>query len=91
LLSFGFKLSPPKKDTHPIFSGKTVVITGSFSSFSRNRLKEELINKGAKVTSSVSMKTNLLISGEKPGSKLTKASELGISVLTEQELIDLLN
>ena len=91
LLALGFKLSAPKREENPTFSGKTVVITGSFSAFSRNQLKEELIQKGAKVTSSVSIKTNLLISGENPGSKLAKAGELGIRILTEQELVELLN
>ena len=91
LLAFGFKLPAPKREKNPTFSGKTVVITGSFSAFSRNQLKEELIQKGAKVTSSVSIKTNLLISGENPGSKLAKAGELGIRILTEQELVELLN
>ena len=91
LLALGFKLSAPKRKENPTFSGKTVVITGSFSAFSRNQLKEELIQKGAKVTSSVSIKTNLLISGDNPGSKLAKAGELGIRILTEQELVELLN
>ena len=91
LISLGLKLSPPQTDNSSKFSGKTIVITGSFASFSRNELKEQLIIIGAKVTSSVSNKTDFLILGEKPGSKLSKAEELNIKTLNEQEVIDLLN
>jgi len=90
LISLGLKLSPPQTDNSSKFSGKTIVITGSFASFSRNELKEQLIIIGAKVTSSVSNKTDFLILGEKPGSKLSKAEELNIKTLNEQEVIDLL-
>tara|TARA_B100000586_G_scaffold239147_1_gene191269 strand:+ start:362 stop:2389 length:2028 start_codon:yes stop_codon:yes gene_type:complete len=91
LISLGLKLSPPQTDNSSKFSGKTIVITGSFTSFSRNEIKEQLIVRGAKVTSSISTKTDFLISGEKPGSKLSKAEELNIKTLNEQEIIDLLN
>ena len=66
-------------------------MTGSFASFSRNELKEQLIILGAKVTSSISNKTGFLIAGEKPGSKLSKAEELNIKTLSEQEVIELLS
>ena len=91
LISQGFKLSSPKTDLSSAFSRKTVVITGSFSSFSRNELKEELINRGARVTNSITNKTDYLISGEKPGSKLSKAKELEIKILFEKEILALLN
>ena len=90
-ISLGFKLSLPKKDNSSNFFGKTIVLTGSFTTYSRNELKDQLITRGAKVTSSVSNKTDFLISGEKPGSKLSKAQELQIKVLDEQEAIDLLS
>ena len=83
-------LSPPQTDNSSKLSTKTIVITGSFTSFSRKELKEQLIVRGAKVTSGVSVKTDFLISGEKPGSKLSKAEELNIEILNEQEIIDLL-
>ena len=66
-------------------------MTGSFNSVSRNQLKEQLQNRGAKVTSNVSSKTDVLIVGNNPGSKLAKARELEIEILTEQEIIDLIN
>ena len=91
LILLGLKLSPPQTDNSSKFSGKTIVITGSFVSFSRNELKEQLIIRGAKVTSSISNKTGFLIAGEKPGSKLSKAEELNIKTLREQEVIELLS
>tara|TARA_Y100000766_G_scaffold226747_1_gene199706 strand:+ start:1577 stop:3601 length:2025 start_codon:yes stop_codon:yes gene_type:complete len=74
---------------HPL-SSKSIVITGSFTNIARSQLKEELIRVGARVTSSVSAKTDFLVSGEKPGSKLTKATDLGIKILEEEEALALL-
>ena len=73
------------------FSSKVIVITGSFSSIARSQLKEELIRVGARVSSSISAKTDFLIAGEKPGSKLSKANELGVKVIEEEETLSLLN
>lgn len=68
------------------FSGKTVVITGKFSKYTRDELTEKLRSLGANVTNSVSKKTDLLLCGEDAGSKLEKANALGIKVLTESEI-----
>jgi len=68
-----------------------VVITGSFNSIARSQLKEELIRLGARVNSSVSSKTDFLVVGDKPGSKLTKAKELNIRVIEEDEFLEMLN
>ena len=73
------------------FSSKSIVITGSFNSIARSQLKEELIRVGAKVSSSVSSKTEFLIAGEKPGSKLKKASDLNIPILDEEEALKILD
>ena len=73
------------------FTGKTVVLTGTLSQLTRDEAKDKLKKLGAKVTGSVSKKTDLVIAGEAAGSKLTKAEELGIKVIDEQEMIDLLN
>jgi len=90
LLNLGVKPEDIKiEDNHP-FSSKSVVITGSFTNIARSQLKEELIRVGARVTSSVSAKTDFLVSGEKPGSKLKKANELGIKILEEGEALRLL-
>jgi DNA ligase (NAD+) len=73
------------------FAGNTYVITGKFNDHSRNDIKAQLEAKGAKVAGSVSSKTTALIAGEKAGSKLSKAEELGVLVLTENDLASLLS
>lgn len=74
-----------------IFSNKTVVLTGKLTQLTRNEAKSYLEQFGAKVTGSVTAKTDYLVCGEKAGSKLTKAQELGIPVINEQEFINLIN
>ena len=69
----------------------SIVLTGKLAMFSRDEIKENLISMGAKVSSSVSKNTNLVIAGDKAGSKLKKANELGINILTEEEYSDFLN
>ncbi|WP_038250614.1 NAD-dependent DNA ligase LigA [Ghiorsea bivora] len=71
---------------HPL-AGKTVVITGSFSNIKRNQAKILLQQLGAKVASAVSKNTDVLIAGEKAGSKLKKAEELGVRVVDETQLL----
>lgn len=68
------------------FKDKTIVITGTLERWSRDELSERLIELGAKVTGSVSKKTDILIFGENAGSKLTKAQDLGIQMMDETEL-----
>ncbi|AEX51071.1 DNA ligase [Rahnella aquatilis CIP 78.65 = ATCC 33071] len=72
------------------FAGKTVVLTGSLTILSRDEAKDRLTALGAKVSGSVSKKTDLVIAGEAAGSKLAKAQELGIEVIDEAEMIRLL-
>lgn len=72
------------------FAGKTIVLTGSLSQLSRDEAKDRLTALGAKVSGSVSKKTDLVIAGEAAGSKLSKANELGIPVIDEAEMIRLL-
>jgi DNA ligase (NAD+) len=69
------------------FAGKTIVLTGELENFTRPELTERLEGLGAKVTGSVSKKTDLVIAGEAAGSKLAKANELGIEVWDEKQLL----
>lgn len=71
-------------------SGMTVVVTGTLPSMSRTEASELLAAHGAKVASSVSKKTSLVLAGENAGSKLDKANELGIKVISEEELLEML-
>lgn len=74
-----------------IFSNKKIVITGTFSDYSRKQITEIVENNGGKVSGSVSKKTDYVIVGESAGSKLTKAKELGITIIDEERLIDIIN
>ena len=75
---------PEKKQTNANFEGKTVVVTGKLVNFTRDGITKELENMGAKVSGSVSKKTSFLIVGADAGSKLKKAEELGIPVISEE-------
>lgn len=69
------------------FAGKTVVLTGTLEQLTRDEAKEQLEALGAKVTGSVTKNTDLVIAGEKAGSKLEKAQQLGIEVIDEEEML----
>ncbi len=75
----------PRKRTLPL-AGKSFVLTGTLESMSRREAKDALEARGAKVSSSVSQKTSVLVVGEKPGSKADRARELGIEIWTEDRL-----
>lgn len=73
------------ENTNNPFAGKTVVATGKLENYTRDGIQAKLLSLGAKPASSVSKKTDYVIAGEKAGSKLTKAQDLGITILTEEE------
>ena len=70
-----------------VLSGLTFVLTGTLPSLTRKQAADLIEQNGGKVTSSVSKKTSYLLAGEDAGSKLTKAQQLGITILTEQEFL----
>ena len=82
--------APAEGQSLPL-EGKTVVLTGSLSQLGRSEAKAALQSLGAKVTGSVSKKTDILFAGEAAGSKLTKAQDLGIEIRNEQDLIALIS
>lgn len=74
-----------------VLQGKTVVVTGTLPTLGRKEAAELIEKYGGKVSGSVSKKTDYVLAGENAGSKLTKARELGVSVITEEQLQDMLN
>ncbi|WP_235826891.1 NAD-dependent DNA ligase LigA [Facilibium subflavum] len=96
LLASGVNIiNPEKPKVHEInvdnpFYQKTVVITGSFVDYTRDELKEKLSSLGAKCVNSVSKKTDMVIAGEKAGSKLQKAQALGVFIIDESNLLTML-
>ena len=90
LLASGMQLSVEKKVISAAVVGKTFVLTGTFPSLSRDQAKDLLEKAGAKVAGSVSKKTDYVVAGTDAGSKLSKAEELGITVIDEQKLLMLL-
>ena len=88
---FGLKNDEPIVETiDSAFSGKTIVLTGTLSHYKRSDLKKQLEAMGAKVSSSVSKNTDLVICGQNPGSKFDQAKALGIKVIEEDELLAML-
>lgn len=89
-LSYLGKKKEAVAETSSYFNGKTVVLTGKLTQFTRQEAKERIENLGGNVTGSVSKKTDLVVAGEEAGSKLTKANELGIEVWNEHQLVETL-
>jgi DNA ligase (NAD+) len=82
---------PPLQNIEQIFEGLNFVLTGTVKHFkNRDELKKTIESRGGKVTSAVSKNTDFVVAGESAGSKLTKAQELGISIIDEQELLEMM-
>ena len=98
LQAVGLKFSHPiaiskitTNDSNQVLTGKTFVITGTLPSLKRNEAQKIIEQAGAKVTGSISKKTDYLLLGENAGSKLIKAKKLGIPQLSEAELLELIS
>jgi DNA ligase (NAD+) len=90
MLGCGVTLLPLPAVAATPLSGKTVVVTGTLASMSREEAEEAIRRAGGKVSSSVSTKTGFVVVGSEPGSKAARAKEIGVRVLTEQEFRRLL-
>lgn len=88
---YGLTMEQENTQQSNVLEGKTVVVTGTLTTLTRNEIKELIENNGGKATGSVSKKTSYLVAGEAAGSKLTKAQDLGIPVLSEEEFLKMLN
>ena len=93
LKSFGLNFYQKDYDIHSAkLNGKIFVISGVFESYSRDEIKNIIELNGGKISSSVSKKTNYLVAGNNIGpSKLNTANELGVSIINEVNLIDLIS
>ncbi len=83
-------MTAEKNEIDQRFAGKTFVLTGALERFTRDEAGEMIERCGGKVSGSVSKKTSFVVAGEAAGSKLKKANELGIPVLTEEEFLEML-
>jgi DNA ligase (NAD+) len=87
-LDYGVRFANVKVNLHQPFAGQTFVFTGSLQQLTRKEANDILENLGGKTSGSVSEKTDFVIAGSSAGSKLKKAGDLGISILTEEEFFD---
>ena len=91
LKSLGVLMTPlEKKKKDGVFLGKTFVLTGTLPTMKRSEASKLIEEHGGKTSSSVSKKTDYVLAGEDAGSKLTKAQSLGVTIITEEELLDMI-
>lgn len=90
LESLGLKMTAEKKVVGTALEGVTFVLTGTLPNLTREEAKEKIEAAGGKVSGSVSKKTNFVVAGEEAGSKLEKAQALGVKILNEAELLEML-
>ena len=90
LLAAGVAPRQPRARRSSKLAGKTIVVTGSLENFTRQQIEQAIRQAGAKSSSSVSKKTDYVLAGENPGSKLDKASKLGVKVINEKQFLAML-
>ena len=88
--ALGLKLTEPTAEKkNDIFKGKTFVLTGTLPTLKRSQASKIIEDNGGKVSSSVSKKTDYVLAGEEAGSKLVKAQNLGITIISEEQLLEM--
>ena len=80
---------PTAEKKNDIFKGKTFVLTGTLPTLKRSQASKIIEDNGGKVSSSVSKKTDYVLAGEEAGSKLVKAQNLGITIISEEQLLEM--
>ena len=90
LLAAGVKPSNPKTKRSDKLAGKTIVVTGTLENLTRQQAAQAVRLAGGKTASSVSKKTDFVLAGEKPGSKVDKAKRLGVGVIDEKQFLDMI-
>ncbi|HCS75244.1 MAG TPA: hypothetical protein DIW17_15385, partial [Clostridiales bacterium] len=86
----GLKISEPARISKQPLAGLTIVPTGTLENFTRTEIQEKIELLGGRAGSSVSKKTDYVLAGDNPGSKLTKAKELGVKIITEKEFLKMI-
>jgi DNA ligase (NAD+) len=91
LISVGLEMPGParREKTAGVLQGKTVVVTGSVTGYSRKDMEELIKSQGGRPSGSVSKNTDLVVAGENPGSKRDKAEQLGVKIMTARDFLDL--
>ena len=79
-----------KEGSSDKLSGMTIVVTGTLPTLGRKEAEELIVQNGGKASGSVSKKTTYVLAGEAAGSKLTKAQELGITIINEEQFLDMI-
>ena len=90
LIDMGVEVIYPSDNDNQILSNKIFVITGTLKNMTRSEAINFIENNGGKVTSAVSKNTNYLLAGENPGSKMKKAEDIGVSIINEDQMLDLI-
>jgi DNA ligase (NAD+) len=90
LLDAGVKPEQPKTRRSDKLAGKTIVVTGTLENLSRQQVQQAIRQAGGKSSSSISKKTDFVLAGENPGSKLDKARKLGIEVIDEKQFLKMM-
>jgi len=91
LLAAGIRPKQPKAKRSNKLAGKTIVVTGTLENFTRQQAEYTIRQAGGKLSSSISKKTDFVLAGENPGSKLDKAKQLGVKVISEKQFMEMLN
>lgn len=91
MLEAGVVPEPPQRKRPTRLAGKTVVVTGTLENFSRQQAEQAIRQAGGKASGSVSKKTDFVLAGENPGSKLDKARKLGVEVISEEQFMEMID